>query len=472
MRIADLRPAAGERVPRGFRRDLPLFDRLLPLLLAGYILLDRGFAWLHIPGTPIFVSEIVIAFGLTGALRAISRPRVWEMSSVVSLVVLFVVWGMARTLPGLFDNTELALRDAATWVYALIAFAIIDSLWNRPAALGRWLAGYSRLFPLIVLWLPLSAMVADRVEGFTVPDSTVSLFSYKPGNAAVHLILVIAALWALTDPRTASGSRKRYMITGVAVIGVLVLSTQGRGGFVAAAVAGAFLLVLTTDRSKVLLAAVASLVLVAVVVVIVDPEVNVGGREISADQLTENIASIVQQEGQGELGGNIQWRLHHWGTVWDGVNTEAPLVGHGFPSNLAEMYEIPQADIGLRNAHNSHLTILARMGWVGAGIWVLIWGFWFREMAVARRRFLGAGLERLAGLVTWAMLGVIAIQVNAIFDPTLEGPQVALWLWAIAALGIYLGMVSRPGRIPGAHGRASAETLDDVIDQALRRAFP
>jgi hypothetical protein len=36
---------------------------------------------------------------------------------------------------------------------------------------------------------------------------------------------------------------------------------------------------------------------------------------------------------------------------------------------------------------------------------------------------------------------VVAILVNAYFDPTVESPQVALWLWSL--FGVGLGLVAR-----------------------------
>jgi hypothetical protein len=37
--------------------------------VAGYLLFDRAFAWIHIPGTPIFVGEVALAAGLVVIIR-------------------------------------------------------------------------------------------------------------------------------------------------------------------------------------------------------------------------------------------------------------------------------------------------------------------------------------------------------------------------------------------------------------------
>jgi len=445
-----------------------LFERLFPWLLVGFAVLDRGFAWFHISGTPLFVTEIVLAVGLAAALRGLTRTTVWSRSSAVAVLVGFMAWGIARSIPGMLDDPEVALRDAATWIYAVFLFALIDLVNRRPSTLGRWLGRYRRLLLPLTVLLPAVVYLGELVDGLDVPDSDVSIFSYKPGNAAVHLLLAIGFLWAVWSPQDRKGVRSRYLITGLAVAGILVLSTQGRGGFVAATVGGALLILLITDRSQLVLSAAGSLVAIAVAVVLIDPELHLGGRDISAEQFAENVSSIVTGEGDGELGGNVDWRVHHWTRVWEGVNDDVPLTGHGFGVNIANEYGIPQADIGLRNAHNSHLTILARVGWVGAALWLTLWFFWYLETLWARRRHREMGLYRLSGLSTWALVGVTAIHVNAIFDPTLEGPQVAVWLWALTALGVFTTLAARV-RVRGLAPVVAVSRVNSEIDRELSR---
>ena len=53
-----------------------------------------------------------------------------------------------------------------------------------------------------------------------------------------------------------------------------------------------------------------------------------------------------------------------------------------------------------------------------------------------------------AGIIVWLIVTVVAILVNAVFDPTLEGPQVAWWLWAMLGFGISLVALDQAGRLP------------------------
>lgn len=445
-----------------------LFERGLPVLLMGFVFLDRGFAWIHVPGTPLFITEIVLATGFLAAIRGLGRYVVWKNSRSVFVVVAFVVWGVIRTLPSLFEDIEMAFRDSANWFYVIAAFSLLDLLIRKPKTLGRWLAGYKRLVIPIVIIVPVVVVLSELIDGLTVPDSDVSFLSYKPGNALVHLFLAVAFLWAVWRPTGSRETRWRYLVTAAGVAGILAVSTQGRGGFVAVTVAGALLLLFTNERSRLVMAVAGSLVAIALTFVVLDPRLDVGGRDLSAEQFADNVSSIVTGEGEGELGGNIDWRLEHWSRIWHGVNRQAPMVGHGFGVNIAAIYGIPQADIGLRNAHNSHLTVLARMGWIGGVVWLALWTIWFAETRRAWGRCRELGLHYLAGLSAWVMVGVAATLVNAIFDPTLEGPQVGIWLWVLAGLGIFLSIVTRDQRF-GLHGDLPVIRLESSIQQALSR---
>jgi hypothetical protein len=47
------------------------------------------------------------------------------------------------------------------------------------------------------------------------------------------------------------------------------------------------------------------------------------------------------------------------------------------------------------------------------------------------------------GLIEVSLVGAVAILVNSYFDPTLESPQVALWLWTLVGVGLGLVAIAR-----------------------------
>jgi len=206
------------------------------------------------------------------------------------------------------------------------------------------------------------------------------------------------------------------------------------------------LLLFYPNRTRLVLVVGRALLILAVIAVILDPRIDIGEREISLSQLSSNVTSLVTMEGDGGLGGNISWRTSHWGDILEGVNREVPFAGHGFGPNIAEIYDIPQTDIGLRNAHNTHLTVLARSGWVGFGLWLSLWAVWFFEVNGARRRLRSSGFTALSGLAAMTLIGAVGLHVEAIFNPSIEGPPAAFWVWTLLAVGLFVSVASSPVR--------------------------
>ena len=86
---------------------------------------------------------------------------------------------------------------------------------------------------------------------------------------------------------------------------------------------------------------------------------------------------------EGENANTANWRLELWGEVWsDVVGFERGIAGFGFGESLADRYDKSdtrfEEELRLRNPHNSHLSVLARMGVTGAVLWTLLFGVWFR----------------------------------------------------------------------------------------------
>src|SRR5712692_3244839 len=88
------------RAQRVARRSVGWLAIVLPPVLVGYALLDRGFAYLHVPGTPIFAGEVVVLVCVAGAVVGTGYiHRSVEHSIVAKLILLFAAWGLVRTVP-------------------------------------------------------------------------------------------------------------------------------------------------------------------------------------------------------------------------------------------------------------------------------------------------------------------------------------------------------------------------------------
>src|SRR3954471_8435799 len=81
-----------------------IYGRLIGPLLGGYLLFDKAFAYIHLPGTPLFVSEMVLGVGLLASI--VATGYFWfplRDEPILALLGAFALWGLTRSLPGLVE---------------------------------------------------------------------------------------------------------------------------------------------------------------------------------------------------------------------------------------------------------------------------------------------------------------------------------------------------------------------------------
>ena len=457
---------ADAHVPRG-RRVVNLFVRLLPIVLAAYALFDRGAAWIHIPGIPLFAGEAMVTLallviaGATGTVLAGSRAGSPARSSSCSSC-----GACSAPCPYVGTYHLDAIRDAALWYYAVFAFVVAGLVVAMPHLPKLWAGSYCRLLPWLLLWSIPAIQLDARPGGPYVPDSPViSWFSHKSGNVAVHAAIALAFLWLV--PIEGMRRRTRMLLTASVSVLVAVSGTQSRSGMIAAGVAITVAWLMSWNRRQMIAAMVAPVVLVLALAWAINLQVPAQPRPISVPQLAKNVASLTGG-GSSELSDTAQWRDELWTSLLKETRQSNKLVtGWGFGPNLAAQmgFQGQQPESPLRSPHNTHLDVLARMGVIGLGIWISLWVAWFATMIHGRHRMQSKSQRFTRGLMSFAIVGVVAILVNAYFDPTLESPQVALWLWSLFGLG--LGLVAGAVGAPGV--RSTTPPSADVHRARLRR---
>ncbi|MEV0285455.1 MULTISPECIES: O-antigen ligase family protein [unclassified Kribbella] len=438
-------PVVARRLLRAASPDTPgrpwvLYGRLLGVLLAGYLLFDRAFAYLHLPGSPLFVGEMVLGVGAAAAavstqyLKAPVRDE-----SVFALLGAFAVWGLIRTAPGVATYQMDALRDAVLWLYCLFAFFMVGALARSPELLDRWIGGLHRLTPWLLLWLPIAVILYPlSPKAPVVPFTTVSVLSHKSGSAAIAALLVLGLMWLLPGERSA---RSRVGWSLMALLVVALAATQNRGGLLGVLAGGAVGLAFLRNRvglaARVVLVMVVGLGVASLLSLKV-PMPGLQGREFSASQLVANVVSLGGQDSPGNLGGTVEGRQQLWTRILDKQIEDGHLVdGSGFGQNLAS--EVGVLDAGkdtLRSPHNSHLHILARMGLVGFALWIALWVGWYWRMVAGCRRLTSEGQHTRRQVGVLCLMVTTAVLVSCFFDPQLEGPQVAALLWTLFGIGV------------------------------------
>jgi hypothetical protein len=415
------------------RRLSTLFYVLVACLLTGYAFLDKGFAYIGL--YPVYVSEIVLFAAVLHLAVVFRRLR---FTWLHWLLVAFMVLGLFRTVPYLERDGVNALRDGALWGYGIFALAISAALGTKQ--IERITVLYGRAIPLFVLWVPL-ALIAVGVFGPQLPGvlgSNVSVLTLRVDDLGVHLA-GIGAFLILGLGRGRLNAWTETTLWVLWIVGVGIIGSGNRGGMLAAGMAFVAAILVPPAPRFVLRFGLAALI--AVLVATAAPEIAVvRDRTASVTQIMQNLSSIVVDTGVSDLEATKGWRQAWWNTII-GYTVDGPYfwTGKGFGVNLADDDGF-QGDVGdltpLRSPHNSHLTVLARMGVPGLLLWVLLQASFGLSLVWAYFRARRNGAAFWCRIDAWLLAYWLAMIVAASFDVFFEGPQAGIWFWSVFGLGI------------------------------------
>jgi O-antigen ligase len=460
------------------------FTPALALLLGGYLFFDKSFAYLHIPGTPVFVGEIVLGIGIYEALQLHSPwYRLLRGSAILRMLLVFMGLCTLRLIADLPRYRIDAVRDSSIWYYGIFAFLVAAAAVSEPTFLPRLLRWYRRVLPWYFLWAPIAVALTevDALASIYVPGTSTPVNAFRYTDVAVHVGMGLAFLWLGVDRMAGVRSeRSRYLPASVVgLIALFAVGSQTRGGFLAgiATLGIVFAFLPSARRRRIALSGAVGLLVVLAVVMTLDLRIEGDRRDISVQQVAENLSSLVGGKSNDDLAGTVEWRQGFWQEALDDLlSSRAWLTGLGFGEILPERYEV---DVGntnnetsiqpLRSLHNSHLTLLARTGFPGFGLWVLVWVIFAVHLLGWIRRRPGGVRDPSTALVVWLLATIPGFLVGAYFDPSLEGPHVAIWLFTVVGLAaavtrdqrvaVPATAVAAPSRL---HGIASRLVLPKV----------
>lgn len=418
----------------------------LAIVLLGYALLGKGFAYVGFP--PLYIGEIAFLVGIVVFVR--SGALAASVTTLPSLVlVVAMMWVVVRTVPFVSVYGFDAMRDSVIILYGGFAFIVIGLLLEDARRIDTVLRYYGAslvAFPIIPLAFWLTKYWGDYIPRLYGPNVPI----VEIGASAVGTHLAGAAVFVLIGYRKVSWFWILIWFGALAMIGA-----SNRGATLAALVAIVFAM-LVLGRLRLMLTAVAAgigvfAVLLAAEVAFLDYEEVKDSidRPVSAHQILENVKSVIGHAGP-QTEGTKRWRLDWWDIIInDTLHGPNFWTGRGFGLNLADADGF--AGTGDANAsrpptrspHNAHMTLLARTGVPGVVLWSLVlisWsGLMLHAMLTARIR----RQTQWQNLFLWIFCYVTAIVINATFDVTLEGPMQGIWFWCLFGFGIGSVMIYR-----------------------------
>jgi hypothetical protein len=418
---------------------------LLAIVLLGYALLGKGFAYLGFP--PLYVGEIAFLTGIVVLLKTGAFVGALATLPAVSLVVL-MAWVLARTFPfiGLYGFDS--LRDSAIVIYGSFAFIVIGLLLDDPRRINTVLRYYGVMLvssPAMFVGLSLIKYWGDDIPRLYGP---VPIVDIGPSSVGTHLggTMVYALI----------GYRKVSFFWIFVWFATLALVSATNRGATLAVIVPVTIAMLILGRYRLMLTTVVAAV--SLFAALLTLESTFGDyneakdsieRPVSAHQIVENVTSIIGQSGH-QTEGTKQWRLNWWDIIInDTIHGPNFWTGRGFGINLADADgfggtgDPHNPHPPLRSPHNAHMTLLARAGIPGVVLWALVLVSWFgmlvRAMLTARAR----GDERWVELFLFVACYAMSIMINATFDVVLEGPMQGIWFWCLFGFGIGSVMVYR-----------------------------
>jgi len=416
-------------------RSARAFLGALAALLVVYAFLARGGAYIGI--APIYVSEVVLVMGAVALLLNLRRVR---LGAVELLLIAFMIWGAARTIPYIGAYGLDAPRDGVTWEYGLFALVVATTVVRLDFL--RIVRGYRWFVAAFVILMPLIA-VGTRVFDSVIPRwpntplGGVTIVFFNNGHAGVHAAGVAAfVLLGLYTLRRRAVLPEPLVWIGWLVT-VAIVGSLNRAAMLAAFSSG---LAAGVVRSAGRLTAplVVAPLLVATLLLL-NPVVDLGTtRKVSFDQLVANVSSVFGSSEDRDLEGTAAWRIAWWNKIV-GYTVEGPYFwdGKGYGINLADSdgFQV-NWDGSLRAPHNGHLEILARSGVPGFVLWVALQAAYavalLRGIWAARR----AGRPFWVRVQAWLFIYWLAAMINLSFDPYLEGPHGGIWFWSLMGLGL------------------------------------
>ena len=391
---------------------------------------DRRVAW-----TFIYIAFLSYVFAVTTYKLPIGE------ASIIAALIGLLLQRESLQLPALLGWSVLFLGWCAL---GYLETAFRDAVWNNIIALAKLclimlvatnaLRSPAQVRFFMIFFLACYALfpVRGTLVNYFVYHETLfgrALWNYiykNPNDLAAMTLLALsiaAAVLATERP----GWVRLGALAGIALLPLLILMTQSRGGFIGLCVFGALAVRGRRGRLRTTL----TLASLALALVAVAPS-GVWTRVKGLSQVGENLG-LVDPEGSAKARFEI-WR------VAVGIVGDHPWTGVGwgaYPLAHAQYAPLSGADpsaFGLRDTHSTYLNVLAETGYPGLLLFLVL--IWVAMREADRARRLCARVQpRLALQLKYLELGLLAFLVAGVWGSFAKLSFLYLYLallWVVA----------------------------------------
>jgi hypothetical protein len=407
------------------------------IVLAGYLIGNRGFAQLSIPNLPLLPGELTLGLGLFMAVWDGARAKYIPVrrDAMNGLLLIWLAFGAMRFGIDVRAHGMIALRDFAIVYYALFFF-LAQGWWQDPGK-RRWIercltTGFALGAPVFLAFAQWPDFFVNHLSVRGVPLIFV--------KSDVQAGLLVAGTYWFLHRYLASRRIGWLLLAATNLIGVALANSR------AALVAlGATLLWILVCRVWQLLRPLAGLFTAGVLLLLAAPVLTQSPwKESLAYRFYETTASIADYRGArtyartdlSDKPDNNLFRLTWWRAVAEETWTEGRWLGLGFGYDLSDQftriyYAEGSEEFSARSPHNYLLTIFGRSGLVGLGMFLL---FLAATAVQTWRTGRQAAREEAPNVRFTLLIGVWGILISACFGVVLEGPMGASIFWTLLGL--------------------------------------
>ena len=417
-------------------KNTPIDAVVLLLAISGFVIAGKGFAYQRL-GAIFFVGELTLAF--TAAFYVIrwmgGRQRLIPSSPMALALVILGSYSLLHLLVDFQQYGIMALRDSCMIYYTILFFVAyqLGLSAETNSAMRRFLLCIAPI-GLLVEMTSLFPSVRLAMAQFSVGGVPLLL---PHADATVHMVfgLVFFLYFRWEQGRPLGGLA---LLALLMVLGYIAVQARGAAYVTLFFVAGLFLL---SRRFKFFLVTIPAAA-VALVIALGVISSGMGSRFELVKSMKEQFEALnpFAVKKMDTLDKHTaEWRLYWWKKITKDVTRESPFTGFGFGADISSSFikeffrltTTSEQHERTRGAHNVFFTILGRLGWIGALLFVVVVAvqcYYFLRMLKAVRR----GWLTDDELFVWGL--VSAGFVVGFFQYAWEAPYSAIPYWVYCGL--------------------------------------